>query len=190
VPTTRIVSLLLALALIGAACSAGDSIADETNELKVHHQDGTDDCRSAFGEGSVACGPGTDITSIRIDDTGPIVLTVELSETPQYDDDFQWLIEFSVSDLACGLTNTEFTDQGTVGSDVIGPYGYRTLTNEDSPPGTCTGSLDGRTAIITFNILPPLGPWAIVGGTQHVEIDNLDDDGSSDDIVIEMTPTG
>jgi len=185
VPTTRTASLLLALALIGATCTSGDSASDETNTV-----DPTADCRSAFGTGPAACGPGADITSIEVDGTGPIVLTVELSETPQYDIDFQWLVEFSVSDLACGLTNTEFTEEGTVGSDLIGPYGYRILTNEDAPPGTCEGSLDGRTAIITFNIQPPLGPWSIAGGTQHVEIANRDDDGSSDDVVIEITPSG
>ena len=179
-PTTRTTSLLLALALMGAACTSGDSVTD----------DPTADCRSAFGEGPVACGPGTDITSIQVDGAGPIVLTVELSEAPQYDNDFQWLVEFSISDLACGLTNTEFTDDGTVGSDVVGPYGYRILTNEDAPPGTCQGSLNEKTAVITFNILPPAGPWTVDGGTQHIEIENLDDDGSSDDVVIEMTPSG
>ena len=168
----------LALLLVLAACGNGG------------HADPQADCRSAFGEGSVECGPGADITSVRVDATGPIVLTIELAEPPHFDVDFQWLIEFSISDLACGITNTEFTEEGTDGSDVIGPYGYRILTNEDAPLGTCEGSLDERTATITFNIQPPVGPWTISGGTQHVEIENLDDDGSSDDVVIEMAPSG
>jgi len=192
VPTTRTAPLLLAFTLMSVACSTGT--ADETGTSPtstkpqdiVHHQDSLSDCRSAFGEGPVACGPGTDITLVLVDSAGPIVLTVELSDQPQYDDDFQWLVEFSVSDLACGITNTEFTDEGTVGSDLLGPYGYRLLTNEDAPPGTCEGSLDGKVATIRLNIQPPLGPWVIAGGTQHVEIGNLEDDGSSDDVVIEM----
>ena len=134
----------------------------------------------------MTCGPGADITSVRVDSAGPIILTVELSDQPQYDDNFQWLVEFSISDLACGLTNTSTTDEGVVGSDLLGPYGYRLLTNEDAPPGTCEGSLDGKVATIRLNIQPPLGPWVIAGGTQYVELENLDDDGSSDDVVIEM----
>ena len=178
-PTTRTAPLLLAFTLISVACSTGP-------QDTVHHQDSPADCRSAFGEGPVICGPGADITSVRVDGVGPIVLTIELSEQPQYDDDFQWLVEFSVSDLACGLTNTEFTDEGTAGGYLLGPYGYRLLTNEDAPPGTCEGSLDGNVATIRLNIQPPQGPWVITGGTQHMEIGNLDDDGSSDDVVIEM----
>jgi len=183
---------LLAFTLMSVACSTGT--ADETGAPPtstkppdtVHHQDSLSDCRSAFGEGPVTCGPGADITSVRVDSAGPIILTVELSDQPQYDDNFQWLVEFSISDLACGLTNTSTTDEGVVGSDLLGPYGYRLLTNEDAPPGTCEGSLDGKVATIRLNIQPPLGPWVIAGGTQYVELENLDDDGSSDDVVIEM----
>ncbi len=179
VPTTRTASLLLVFALIAAACSGDDDISD--------YEDPAADCRSAFGEGPTTCGPGADITSIRVDRNGPIVLTIELSDTPHYDADFQWLIEFSISDLACGLTNTSSPDGSFVGSEVLGPYGYRTLTNENAPPATCDGSLEGTTVTIIFNIQPPLGPWTIAGGTQYVETANLDDAGSSDDVVIEMT---
>lgn len=125
-----------------------------------------------------------------IDPIGPIVLTIELAEPPHFDADFQWLAEFSVSDLACGITNTTSTGQGFVGSEVIGPYGYRILTNEDAPAGTCDGSLDDATATLIFNVQPPQGPWTVSGGTQHVEIQNLDDDGSADDVVVEMTGSG
>jgi hypothetical protein len=190
---------LLAFAVLGAACSAGatndtttiatgDAPTSTTARAAVHHQDPVADCRSSFGEGPVICGPGTDITSVRVDSAGPIILTIELSEPPQYDDDFQWLVEFSISDLACGLTNTSTMDEGVVGSDLLGPYGYRLLTNETAPPGTCDGSLDGNVATIRFNIQPLQGPWVIAGGTQRVEIDNLGDDGSSDDVAIDMTP--
>ena len=195
-PATRIASLLLALALIAAACSGDDTATTETLPASVDtsppglapidHLDPAADCRAAFSEGSATCGPGADITSVRVDRTGPIVLTIELSDTPHYDTDFQWLIEFSISDLACGLTNTSTSDGRFVGSDLLGPYGYRTLTNENAPPGTCDGSLDGTTATIIFNIQPLLGPWTIAGGTQYVETANLDDAGSSDDVVIEM----
>lgn len=186
---TRIASLLLALALIAAACGGDDATTTDTSVAAAgtDHLDPPADCRSAFGEGPATCGPGADITSVRVDSSGPIVLTVELSDTPHYDADFQWLIEFSISDLACGLTNTSTTDGSFVGSDLLGPYGYRTLTNENAPPGTCDGSLDGTTATIIFNVQPPLGPWTIEGGTQYVETSNLDDAGSSDDVVIEMT---
>ncbi len=177
--------MLLALALIGAACSGDDDTA--TSSADIDHPDPGADCRSAFGEGPATCGPGADITSVRVESSGPIVLTIELSETPHFDADFQWLIEFAISDLACGLTNTSATDGSFVGSDLLGPYGYRILTNENAPPGTCDGSLDGSTATIIFNVQPPLGPWTIDGGTQYVETANLDDAGSSDDVVIEMT---
>jgi hypothetical protein len=197
VPTTRTASLLLVFALIAAACSGDDDTTIEASPTSTEttpprlaptdHLDPAADCRSAFGEGPTTCGPGADITSVRVDSSGPIVLTVELSETPHYDVDFQWLIEFLISDLACGLTNTSSPDGSFVGSEVLGPYGYRTLTNENAPPGTCDGSLDGTTATIIFNVQPPLGPWTIDGGTQYVETANLDDAGSSDDVVIEMT---
>lgn len=113
------------------------------------------------------------------------MVTVEVSEPPQFDTDFQWLVEFSISDLACGITNSTGTGEGFVGGDLIGPYGYRILTNETAPAGTCEGSLDGTTATIIFNIQPPLGPWTLAGGTQHVELANLQDDGSSDNVVID-----
>lgn len=170
----------VALVLLVAACG-GDSAT-------ISHDDPPEDCRSAFGEGSVECGAGADITSVRIDPTGPIVITIEVSEPPRFDADIQWLVEFSISDLACGLTNTTSTGSGYVGSDTLGPYGYRLLTNEDPPAGTCDGSLDGTTATLTFNVQRPQGPWAVTGGTQHVEIANLDDDGSSDDVVVEIPP--
>ena len=186
---TRTASLLLAFALSAAACSGADDTTTDTAPVAADtgHLDPPADCRSAFSEGPATCGPGADITSVRVDSSGPIVLTVELSETPHYDVDFQWLIEFSISDLACGLANTSSADGSFLGSDLLGPYGYRTLTNESAPPGTCDGSLDGNTATIIFNIQPPLGPWTIAGGTQYVETANLDDAGSSDDVVIEMT---
>jgi len=195
-PTARTVSLLLTFALMSVACStsatdgSGTSATSTTPLGTVHHQDSPSDCRSAFGEGPTACGPGTDIISVLVDSAGPIVLTIEFSDQPQYDDDFQWLVELSISDLACGLTNTEFTDEGTVATELLGPYGYRLLTNEDAPPGTCEGSLDGKVATIRFNIQPPPGPWMIAGGTQYVELENLEDDGSSDDVVIEMAASG
>lgn len=170
--------ILLGLLLVTAAC--GDNTGATT------HQDPPADCRSAFGEGPVDCGPGADITSVRVDAAGPIVLTIELAEPPRFDADLQWLVEFAISDLACGLTNTASTGSGFEGSDVLGPYGYRLLTNEDAPPGACDGDLDGTTATLTFNIQKPLGPWDISGGTQHVEIANLEDDGSSDDVVIDV----
>lgn len=172
--------LALATALLGivAACGGGDST--------IAHDDDPADCREAFGEGSAECGPGADVTSVKIDTTGPIVLTVELAEEPMFDTDFQWLVEFSISDLACGLTNTSSSSEGFVGSDLIGPYGYRVLTNENAPAGTCDGSLDGTTATLVFNIQEPLGAWTIAGGTQQVEIENLDDPGSSDDVVIDI----
>jgi hypothetical protein len=172
--------VLLGLALVTAACT-GDSVG---------HRDPPADCRAAFAEGPVACGPGADIAAIAIDPSGPIIVTIELAEAPQFDLDFQWLVEFSVSDLACGITNTSSTGQGFVGSDEIGPYGYRVLTNEDAPPGTCDGSLDGATATLIFNVQAPRGPWTVTGGTQYVEIQNLDDNGSADDVVVEMTGSG
>ncbi len=174
--------LAVVLLLLFAACGGDDGT--------ISHEDADADCRSAFGEGLVECGDGADIISVGIDAIGPVVLTIEMSETPHFNTDFQWLVEFSISDLACGLTNTETTDEGIAGSDLIGPYGYRILTNEDAPLGTCEGSLDGTTATLIFNIQPPLGPWTISGGTQYVEIENLQDDGSSDDVEIDMTPEG
>jgi hypothetical protein len=171
---------IVVIALVFAACG-GDA------STSVEQSDPLDDCRSAFATGPVACGPGADITSVAVDPTGPISVIIELAEPPQYSATFQWLAEFTVSDLACGITNTESTGEGYVGSDTLGPYGYRELTNEDAPAGTCEGSLDGTTATITFNVQPPLGPWTIVGGTQHVEIDNLDDNGSADDVVVEVS---
>jgi len=166
------------LMLLVIAC--GD---EPTGDL---HEDTALDCRSAFGEGPVECGPGADITSVHVDDAGPIVVTIELSEQPHYDVDFQWLVEFSLSDLACGLTNSEGTGTGFVGSDLIGPYGYRVLTGETAPAGTCDGELDDTTATIVFNVQPPLGPWTLVGGTQYVEIANLSDNGSADDVAVEV----
>jgi len=175
----------VALALLLAVVACGDDGSTATT-----HEDPGGDCRSAFGQGPVECGPGADIISVQVEDTGPIVLTVEMATTPQYNADFQWLAEFSISDLACGVTNTSTTDEGLIGSDLIGAYGYRILTNEPAPAGACKGSLDGTTATLTFNIQPPLGPWTIEGGTQYVEIENLDDDGSSDDVEIEIAPGG
>ncbi|MEE9297818.1 MAG: hypothetical protein V3V29_02120 [Acidimicrobiia bacterium] len=80
-PTTRTASLLLALALIAAACSGDDATID--------HLDPPADCRSAFAESPVPCGPGTDITRLIIDPAGPIVLTIELAEPPHFDHDFR-----------------------------------------------------------------------------------------------------
>ncbi len=196
----RATAVLSVFVLVAAACGgSGGTDSPPTTAttpatgpapprlVPVEHRDPAGDCRSAFAEGPAACGPGADIAAIQIDPAGPIVVIVELATPPHYDIDFQWLAEFVVSDLACGITNTSSTDSGFVGSEEIGPYGYRVLTNENAPPGTCDGSLDGTTATIVFNIQAPQGPWSVAGGTQHVEIQNLEDDGSADDVVVEMT---
>jgi len=153
------------------------------------HVDPVGDCRFSFTDGAADCGPGADILEVAVDPSGPIVLTVTLADEPFFDADVQWLVEFAVSELACGLTNSESTEDGFTGTDSIGPYGYRVLTNENAPAGLCEGSLDGTIATIAFNIQQPQGPWTIVGGTQHVEIENLDDPGSSDDVAIDV-PAG
>lgn len=199
--TTRTVPLLLVLSLVAAACSGDDATAVETTRtpagttpttgpprpVPIDHRDSPADCRSAFAEGPVACGPGADITSVSVDRTGPIVLTIELSEPPQYDDAFQWLAEFQISSLACGLTNTVPIEGRYVTTPDLGSYGFNVITNESAPDGTCEGSLEGTTATIIFNIQPPPGPWTVAGGTQYVEIENQDDDGSSDDVVIDVS---
>lgn len=156
----------------------------------VSHEDPAADCRAAFADGPAACGPGADIVRLGVDPAGPIVLTIDLAQEPQYDVDFQWLVEFAVSDLACGLTNSVSTGSGYTGTGQLGAYGYRVVTNESAPAGACDGRLEGMTATLVFNIQPPQGPWTVSGGTQHVEIQNLDDDGSADDVIIDMTPGG
>lgn len=178
--------LLLALSLVVAACAGdGAETTTTTASASVRHADPTGDCRFSFTEGATDCGPGADIVEVGVDAAGPIVLTIELADAPRYDTDFQWLVEFSISDLACGLTNSRSQDGSFVGTATIGAYGYRELTNEDAPAGTCDGSLAGTTATLIFNIQPPQGPWTILGGTQQVEIANLDDPGSSDDVAID-----
>ena len=124
-----------------------------------------------------------------IDRTGPIVLTIELSEEPFFDEKQQWLVEFQISELGCGLTNSETIDGRYVATTILGPYGFNTITNQKAPEGTCAGSLVGRTATLVFNIQVPLGPWSVGGGTQSVEIGDLNDTGSADDVVIEMPPS-
>lgn len=184
--------LLLAFVLLVAAC--GDASIDTTATTASASttftvEDPSNDCRFSFAEGSTQCGPGADITSVQVDPTGPIVLTIELTDEPFFNTDFQWLVEFSINELACGLTNSEPTATGFSGTDTVGSYGYRTLTNEDAPPDACGGELNGSTATLVFNIRRPVGPWAVLGGTQQVETDNLDDPGSSDDVVIDGPST-
>ncbi len=177
--------LLLILVLLVSACGGASVETTTTSSSTFTFEDPANDCRFSFTEGPTPCGPGADITSVQVDPTGPIVLTIELADEPFFNTDFQWLVEFSINELACGLTNSESTETGFSGTDSVGSYGYRTLTNEDAPPETCGGELTGTTATIVFNIQRPLGPWAILGGTQQVETDNLDDPGTSDDVAID-----